>query len=48
VGVFINLLLAGLVKHVYSFRKSACFWSTTGFVLVISAGFTYHFAQNLI
>lgn len=45
--VFINLLLAGLVKHVYSFRKIGLLLVHYGLlVLVISAGFTYHFAQE--
>lgn len=44
---FINLVLAGLFKHTYHWRKIGLLFIHYGLlILIVSAGFTYHFAQE--
>src|SRR6185369_2940006 len=44
---FINLALAGLFKHTYHWRKLGLLFIHYGLLLLlVSAGFTYHFAQE--
>lgn len=44
---FVNLVLSGLIKHSYHYRKIGLLFIHYGLlILLVSAGFTYHFAQE--